>query len=412
MSNVIKAAISGCVALLCTLTAYAQDTYLSDSDGEIYHRISAEFRPEHIFGTNSFVRGNNENGTPISNAYSGHIGYSFQYSPGSEMGRVYGSSYQGVGLSLYSFTDKHELGNPVDFYVFQGATLFGLKNRRFNVNYEWGFGISAGWHTFDAIQNPYNGCVGSNLNAYLNVGVYMNLVLSRHVDIIAGGSLTHFSNGNTKFPNGGINNGGARIGLAYYINRELPSAMTAQSESHAIQPFTKYLCYDILLFGSWRHGSAAIDGRYYAVRKIYSVAGLNFAPMYAFNYRFRAGVSLDLQYDGSGNLIVDKEAYSDLDNTIDNNFISRPKIGKQIATGLSVKAEYIMPYFTIAAGIGNNLIYSNGDMKGFYQTLALKIKLSHSAYLNVGYNLKNFKTPNHLMLGIGYRFHDLYPHFF
>jgi hypothetical protein len=66
-----------------------------------------------------------------------------------------------------------------------------------------------------------------------------------------------------------------------------------------------------------------------------------------------------------------------------------------------------MPFFTIAAGMGHNFIHSTGDMRGFYQMLALKIRLSEALYLNVGYNLKDFKTPNHLMLGMGWRFGSL-----
>ena len=48
-------------------------------------------------------------------------------------------------------------------------------------------------------------------------------------------------------------------------------------------------------------------------------------------------------------------------------------------------------------------------MRNFYQILALKIDLTHSVFLHVGYNLRNFHEPNYLMLGLGYRFHDLTP---
>ena len=87
-----------------------------------------------------------------------------------------------------------------------------------SLNYEWNFGISAGWKPYDNDYNSYNGAVGSRVNAYLNAGIYLNWSLSRYFDFIIGGDFTHFSNGNTKFPNAGVNTTGAKIGLVYNLS--------------------------------------------------------------------------------------------------------------------------------------------------------------------------------------------------
>ncbi len=39
----------------------------------------------------------------------------------------------------------------------------------------------------------------------------------------------------------------------------------------------------------------------------------------------------------------------------------------------------------------------------FYQTLALKVNVTHNSFVNVGYRIRNFNMPNFLMLGVGYR---------
>ena len=57
------------------------------------------------------------------------------------------------------------------------------------------------------------------MNAYINAGIYLNWAFSRYFDLIIGGDFTHFSNGNTKFPNAGVNTTGAKIGLVYNFNR-------------------------------------------------------------------------------------------------------------------------------------------------------------------------------------------------
>ena len=36
--------------------------------------------------------------------------------------------------------------------------------------------------------------------------------------------------------------------------------------------------------------------------------------------------------------------------------------------------------------------------------LALKVAMSREVFLHVGYNLQEFRTPNYLMLGVGFRF--------
>ena len=77
----------------------------------------------------------------------------------------------------------------------------------------------------------------------------------------------------------------------------------------------------------------------------------------------------------------------------------RPPFREQFSVGLSLRAELVMPVFSINVGVGRNLIYSGDDTKGFYQVLA-------HLFLHVGYQLSKFKDPNNLMLGLGYRFHD------
>ena len=76
----------------------------------------------------------------------------------------------------------------------------------------------------------------------------------------------------------------------------------------------------------------------------------------------------------------------------------------QTAAGLSLRAELNMPIFSVNVGIGRNLIQQGEDTRGFYQILALKAFVTHRLFLHVGYQLHDFKDPNNLMLGLGWRF--------
>lgn len=365
------------------------------------HQLGIEARPQYVFPTNPFLRGENERWQPIQTSSAAHLKYSFKFRPNTCADRVYGGAYQGVGLAFTTFGDKKQLGDPFTFYVFQGARIARF-NPRLSLNYEWNFGVSAGWQPYDNNYNSYNGAVGSRTNAYLNAGIYLNWAFSRYFDLIIGGDFTHFSNGNTKFPNAGVNTTGAKIGLVYNINRKKED-LTQSLFQPAIPRFPKHVSYDLVLFGSWRRKGVWVGEKQVASPGSYPVAGFNFAPMYNFGYKFRAGLSLDGVYDGSANVYI-----GDYYSSSSTRVFVRPGIQHQLGLGVSGRVEYVMPYFTINVGLGTNIL-GRGDLRGLYQVFALKINVTRSSFLHIGYNLQNFQTPNYLMLGLGFRFHNKYP---
>lgn len=369
------------------------------------HRLGIEARPQYVFPTNPFLKGENERWKPIQTSFSAHLKYSFKFRPNTCADRIYGGAYQGIGLAFTTFGDKKQLGDPFTLYVFQGARIARF-NPRLSLNYEWNFGISAGWQPYDNDYNSYNGAVGSRMNAYLNAGIYLNWALSRRFDLIIGGDVTHFSNGNTKFPNAGVNTTGAKIGLVYNFNRDDKDFITPLAQP-VVPRFPKHFSYDLVLFGSWRRKGVYVGEKQIASPGSYPVAGFNFAPMYNLGYKFRVGASLDGVYDGSANVYIEDVIVEYGSSSSPRKFI-RPGLQHQLGLGVSGRAEYVMPYFTIGVGIGANVL-GRGDLRGLYQVFALKIDVTRNSFLHIGYNLQNFQTPNYLMLGLGFRFHNKYP---
>lgn len=372
------------------------------SERRFMHRLGGEFRPEYIFPTNPFVQGNNTAGQPIDLSLSGHLRYSFQFRPGSLPDRIYGGAYQGIGVAYYDFGNPDELGNPVAAYLFQGARIARISPR-LSFDYEWNFGLSFGWKPYDEETNRLNMMMGSKMNAFLNVDFFLNWMVTREVDFSAGVSLSHFSNGNTKFPNAGLNSVGLRAGLTYNFGRNPSEAPTTT----AYPAFPRHFSYDLTLFGSWRRKGIEDGDIQVAAPDAYTVVGFNFASMYNFGYKFRAGVSLDGVYDGSANIsiadqLVPMGGRPDL-------VVEKPGFDRQIALGVSARGEFVMPYFNIGIGLGVNVLHKGGDLKSFYQMLTLKVAVTHSSYVHIGYSLRDFHMPNFLMLGVGYRFNNKYP---
>lgn len=135
----------------------------------------------------------------------------------------------------------------------------------------------------------------------------------------------------------------------------------------------------------------------------FAVGGLNFTPMYNFSNYFRAGLSLDAQYDESANI---NEHIANTVGSVDaeNIRFHRPPLKEQLAVGLSVRAEIVMPIFSINLGVGRNILCKGADTDSFYQIVALKTDITKNLFLHVGYQLYKFRKPNNLMLGVGVRF--------
>lgn len=369
--------------------------------GRFTHRLGAEIRPGYVFPTNSFLRGFNREQSPIRNSFDAHIKYSFQFPPDSPAGRIFGNVYQGFGLGKFVFGNPSELGNPMAFYLFQGARITGISPR-VSFNYEWNFGLSWGWKPYESWYNRFNVVIGSRINAYINADFYFKWVLSSYFDLTSGVSLTHFSNGNTEFPNAGLNMAGFNVGLVYYFNRT-GFSMRSCSPS-PVPPFPAHFSYDCVLFGSWKRKGYVDGDKFVPSPLAYKVIGLNFAAMYNFGYKFRAGISLDGVYDASANVFTRKDYYA-----LGVQHFVKPPLNAQTALGISGRAEYVMPCFIVGIGVGSNVLHRGGDLKAFYQILALKVAVARNFFLHVGYNLQEFRNPNHLMLGIGYRFNNRYP---
>lgn len=357
----------------------------------LIHRIAVDVVPGTIIHTNRFLKGENPEERTMNHAFSVHLKYAFQQAPNSKIAQIYKGAYQGVGVGWAEFNPQ--LGHPVTAYLFQGARIATVCPR-LTFNYEWNLGLAMGWNPYNADNNVSNLVIGSKVTAYINADFYLSYCLSRQFDLNVGASLTHYSNGNTKFPNAGLNTAGIRAGLAYYINRP-----ATEASFQAYPSFSKGLTCDVLLYGAWhKRGMYSHEGGAFALPGTFGVVGFNINPMYNVNHWLNVGLSVDGVYDEGANLHVIGDPPYESDD------VERPNTNKQMAMGLSARTEFVMPYFTINLGVGMNVVNRTSDFKGLYEVLALKINMSRRVFAHIGYTLNDFRSPRHLMLGMGYRF--------
>lgn len=369
----------------------------STATSHYVHRLIFNYKQGAILHTNDFLRGNNPEERTMNHNMGCHLKYAFSAPEGSEQARIYRDAYQGIGVSYNDFNPQ--LGYPISVYLLQGARIASLSNR-LGLNYEWNLGLTFGWNPYDEEENPDNRLIGSKVTAYIGLDLYLRWILSRHVDIELGVNATHYSNGNTQFPNLGLNTVALRLGATYYFNRH-QAHIAHRYES--LPPVEHSLNYDFVLYGAWRQRAVFEDGEPYMLFGKALVMGFNFNPLYRVNHWLKLGASLDATYDRSANLYYDVN-YINPDAT---DQYRCPSAFKQMALGFSARAEFTMPYFAINFGIGKNILNANDAFSGIYELLALKVSMSRHAFIHIGYSLNDFHTPQHLMLGIGWHFGKL-----
>ena len=393
-------------SFLCTIlllfTAVGSFAGKSDSTStKIIHMIGADLRPGYLFPTHEFFKGSNRAGQRMNSTLSGHLKYGFKFSDNTYLGRQYPHAIQGIGIAYNTFFNSSEVGNPILVYLFQTSRIATVTSR-LSFDYEWNFGAAFGWKPYDEEKNPLNKVVGSKTNAYISLGFLLNWQMTPSTCLRGGVGLTHYSNGNTEYPNAGVNILSASIGIAHmFDNKNNGRLSRLPSQYH---PFHSYISYDLIVYGATRRkGIFPEEQNPMLVPGSFGIVGINFNPLYNFSKYFRAGVSLDLQYDESANIgkhIANTYVPSDPEELR----FYRPPFREQFAVGISVRAEIVMPIFAINLGIGRNLLCRGDDTNSFYQTIALKTHITDRLFLHTGYQLYRFKDPNNLMMGLGYRF--------
>ena len=362
------------------------------------HLVGLEIHPTYVVPTHRFIKGKNHTGEPVRAALSGHVKYAFQFAEGTRFNRLYPFAYQGIGVGFNDFLGTSHLGSPVAIYAYQGSQIARI-NPHLTFNYEWNFGVSFGWKEYNYDTYRKNHVIGTDLNAYMNLAFLLNWQLSAHYHFTTGVSMTHCSNGNTHYPNQGLNLLEGKIGIVRTFGDEEDMKSMASLKGPSLL-LPRRVSYDLVIYGGFRVREIKYDGKKYIPKKNFPVIGVNFNPMYHFNNYLRAGASLDLQYDESSNLINHVDGVGK--NGIE--YHSQP-FHERLSAGFSLRGEWAMPIFAINAGIGYNFYAKSFDTQKFYQVLAMKIFLNEKAFIHIGYQMNQFKDPNNLMLGLGYRFH-------
>ena len=369
------------VLLLATCSGKADATTHNSRKSIGDSAFGANIRPSYVMPTHGFYNGWNESGKPVRTGSTFDLQYSFAYNDSPVL--------QGIGLGLHTFFAHDILGTPTTLYIFQNVPLLNI-GEKMTFGYEWNLGISSGWK----INNV---TTSSRTNVFINVAALFTWRAGKHWDLIFGPEYTHFSNGDTSFPNAGANTINLRVGARRHFS---PAGNLSHvdifSDNCKELNLSERICYDISIIGGWRADRDIEGTKLHIINERFLTAGLQFNPLYSFNSHLSAGPSLDLLYDRSADLSI----------TTDENkktVYTRPDFISQTAAGLSLRGEIKMPVFAVNIGIGYNFTYDSKDLEGLYYAFALKAFLNDHIFLNMTYRLGSVNYAHNLMFGLGFR---------
>lgn len=381
---------------VCHASHLISDSLPGEFSGKLPWRIGMEVAPAYVLPTNTFLQGDNIFSHRVDASLTTTLRGDFCFNPRSRTGMLYHGLYQGVGVDIRTFFSSRLLATPVSLYVYQGAP-FKHFTKNLWLGYEWRFGAAMGWEdrSGDRMEGYLNSAISTRVTAHMGVSLKLHYKVSDRFQLTAGVDATHFSNGNTSFPNSGINTIGVSLGASYLINGG-EEYVDPDPELISEADKSRWM-WDILAYGAWRRRHVIIEGIETLLPKKYGVGGIQFSPMIKINRWFSAGMAVDLQYDHGAGL----EPYWE-GGYYDNAVFGTPSFHEKIRVGAGGIAELTMPVFKVGAGLGYDIVSPKGDMR-FFQQLYIKAFVTHHVYLNVGYRLGNFKDPQNLMLGVGVR---------
>lgn len=389
ITKVIFVSFAFILSSFSLINAEENDT-LSIKNNTVY---SGFFQEGTIIPTNTFLRLMNIN----NEEFSEFDALSFQITKqtyGKESWEQYfGYPTYGIGIFVARFYNSKYLSLPISVYGVFKAPIKRWDN--LSLNYNAGFGFTANWESFNPAENNYNISFGTTLSTYIDFGISLNYKISSHVDLGAGFSLTHFSNGAMKVPNSGLNTLAPKISLDYYVNR-----LDHPKIKPSLTPCIKNTYLDFSIYGGEKSvyypdintdTTSVFDGLYYPV------FGLNTIINRQISHKSLVGFGMTLGYDGTKNAVVNMiegKPKTDLSYRKENITLAIYPSYELLIHQLSF---YVQPCFYI---IKHQTTYKRPT---FFARIGLKYHFKDNLYATLGLHAYNFSHADFLEWTIGYR---------
>ncbi|OYU94486.1 MAG: hypothetical protein CFE21_15885 [Bacteroidetes bacterium B1(2017)] len=158
--------------------------------------------------------------SPKLDTFSGTTGTGFQVELNryrkDDLAYSYAHRNYNSGFALqYMHFSNAALGNALNLSYF--IEPFLIERGKFSIRMRAAGGINFASNPYDKQANPLNDGYSSHVNGYLGFGFSSNYRFSKNMAAFAQATFSHFSNGNTKNPNLGLNFPNIGAGVEYKL---------------------------------------------------------------------------------------------------------------------------------------------------------------------------------------------------
>lgn len=286
-----------------------------------------------------------------------------------------------IGLGYYSsglgndavFGRAHSLFSFIDMPIFPRLKVFSLSTNL-------GFGVSYISKCYDSQDNSADVAIGSKEDVYFNLNLNSKFKIARNLELVSGVGFTHFSNGNTKRPNLGLNLVTASAGMVYFFDHQEPKRVYFILPSDNKKSIETNLIY-----------TAGVRGSDLDITRKFFASSLSANILKGVGFKSKIGLGTDLFYDGTINL-----------SRQDGGFDHDKKIyNYQAGVHLSYSLIYNKLSLMLQPGI---YLYSKMPSTcPFYDRIGINYNLTEHLLANLSLKTILFKA-NVIEWGLGYRF--------
>lgn len=354
--------------------------------------IGLIYQNGYVFPTNNFVRGNNIEKEPINSYQTFGLKLSKQSTGKNAWEQLYKYPNYGIGFSFFDFHEPEAVGRPFSFYGFFEAPF--VRGQKLCFNYEIGFGATFNWKSYNPLTNQYNIAIGAGESFIIDAGLNLLYNLTRQLDLKAGFSLTHFSNGALKKPNFGLNTIAPKIGVSYHF-KQTPDFI--KTEIPKFDPKNEWLISVFVAAKNVIFDSVDINitEKYEGV--FYLISGISSVYNRQISHKSKIGLGVSMAYNGAIDAQVAVEN-NELE-TISSPFINKLQISIYPSYELVVRrvSMVLQPAFYLYRKKLEN------QSPVFHQRIGLKYYFYKNFYASIILHDYDFHVSDFIEWNIGYR---------
>ena len=279
----------------------------------------------------------------------------------------------GVGVRYLNLGNDKTLGSALAAYGYMNQPFY--NGTHFRIGVRPTVGLAAVTKTYcntlpDGVA-PYsaakgsdgkliaNWSIGSILNAYLAMELYMDFPIKDGWEITLNGGWHHISNGSIMHPNAGYNMLGGELGVRYAPGES--KVKSQESKVERPEPDVPKKLYDGV-DKPWAVEISATGGmkqNYYKDningQKFYGIASLKAAAYWVPVSIFRIGAGIDAFYDGYYSAVNDEYAAENPGAPVtyfDKTYLRTSDVKNCFRVGISIQPEFIIGHLTAGIHVG------------------------------------------------------------